>query len=261
MLFIGVQFIVWAFSGAYMVVMDIDYIHGDSLLAKQNEHIESKQVNYSVKQLLNAYPEAKNIQLAMMLEQPVYHFKIANKAQLVSAKNGKFLSPISKTLAVEIAKQAYVNKNITVYAVSLISEQTSREQTSRELSVRNLPVWRIDFDDFASPTLYISVNSGKLVTKRHSFWRFFDWMFAFHVMDYIDESADNNLLLVFTLLALLASIFGLVLTYFRTIKVGGKTKPKAKRKDGSKSRAKVKPTVKARNKLPIVDIVKKVNDD
>ena len=79
----------------------------------------------------------------------------------------------------------------------------------------HLPVWRIDFDDFASPSFYISANSGQLVTKRHSYWRIFDWMFAFHVMDYIDEEADNKLLLVFTFFASIASILGLVLTYFR----------------------------------------------
>jgi len=224
MLFIGAQFVIWAFSGAYMVLMDIDYIHGDSLVAKQNMYLEAKDVNYSVKQLLVAYPQAKSIALALMLEQPVYRFNDANKIQLVSAKNGKLLSPINKQLAIDIAKQAYADKKITLSDVSLI---TDKSQTSRELSVRYLPVWRIDFDDFASPTFYISVNSGELVTKRHSFWRFFDWMFAFHVMDYIDESPDNKLLLIFTLLALLASIFGLALTYFRIIKMSRKTKPKA----------------------------------
>ena len=32
MLFIGLQFIIWSISGAYMVIFDIDYIHGDSLV-------------------------------------------------------------------------------------------------------------------------------------------------------------------------------------------------------------------------------------
>ena len=30
MLFIGLQFVIWSVTGAYMVFFDIDYIHGDS---------------------------------------------------------------------------------------------------------------------------------------------------------------------------------------------------------------------------------------
>ncbi|MFT6029889.1 MAG: hypothetical protein ACI8O8_001630, partial [Oleiphilaceae bacterium] len=30
MLFLGLQFLIWSISGAYMVIFDIDYIHGDS---------------------------------------------------------------------------------------------------------------------------------------------------------------------------------------------------------------------------------------
>jgi len=32
MLFLGIQFLIWSISGAYMVIFDIDYIHGDSLV-------------------------------------------------------------------------------------------------------------------------------------------------------------------------------------------------------------------------------------
>ncbi len=53
------------------------------------------------------------------------------------------------------------------------------------------------------------------MTKRHNFWRIFDWMFVFHVMDYVDGSAENKLLLLVTVLALFGSVFGVVLTYFR----------------------------------------------
>jgi hypothetical protein len=32
MLFVGVQFVIWSITGVYMVLFDIDYIHGDSLV-------------------------------------------------------------------------------------------------------------------------------------------------------------------------------------------------------------------------------------
>ena len=210
MLFIGLQFVVWSSSGAYMVLMNIDYIHGDSLAAEKTSAINPEQVNYSFKQLLNDYPQAINIELGVVLNQAVYRFTLAKKKMLVSATDGRQLSPINKALAIAIAKQSYANKATVITHVQLLTAEPPRE-----LSARHLPVWRIDFDDFASPSFYISANSAQLVTKRHSFWRVFDWMFAFHVMDYIDESPDNKLLLIVSLLAFIASIFGLVLTYYR----------------------------------------------
>jgi len=210
MLFIGLQLVVWSFSGAYMVLMDIDYIHGDSLIAETKQHITPKQVNYSFRQLLIEHPQASQVELGFMVDETVYRFNLAKQKMVVSANDGQQLSPIDKELVIKIAKQNYVNK-----AAEIISAQLITEQPPAEVSARHLPVWRIDFDDFASPSFYISVNSAQLVTKRHSFWRIFDWMFVFHVMDYRDGEPTNKLLLIFSLLAFVGSVFGVVLTYFR----------------------------------------------
>ena len=210
MLFIGLQIVIWSVSGAYMVLMDIHYIHGNSLVAKKTQSLNAEQVNYSFTELLAEYPLASKVELSLMLNQAVYRFNVKKQQLLVSASNGQLLSPIGKAQAISIAKQSYANTDAQVSNVEVISENPPRE-----LSARHLPVWRIDFDDFASPTFYISASSAQLVTKRHSFWRIFDWMFAFHVMDYVDEEADNKLLLIFTVLACIGCLFGLVLTYFR----------------------------------------------
>ena len=76
MLFIGLQLVVWSVSGTYMVLMDIDYIHGDSLVAEKNQTISSEQVHYSFKQLLAEHPQASKIKLGFMLNQAVYRFNL-----------------------------------------------------------------------------------------------------------------------------------------------------------------------------------------
>ena len=234
MLFIGLQLVVWSVSGTYMVLMDIDYIHGDSLVAEKNQTISSEQVHYSFKQLLAEHPQASKIKLGFMLNQAVYRFNLNKEPVTISAKDGQQISPIDERLATEIAKQNYAFKNAVITSVQLITENPPRE-----LSGRHIPVWRIDFDDFASPSFYISANSAQLVTKRHSFWRVFDWMFAFHVMDYIDESPDNKLLLIVSILAFIASIFGLVLTYYRLAPSQNKRrKGKSRRVKPSQSKSK-----------------------
>jgi len=210
MLFVGMQLLTWSVTGTYMVLMDIDYIHGDSLVVNKKQTIAFDDVKYSFSELMSDYSKASDIELGLLLNQTVYRFNDGEQKVILSAIDGRQLSPINEMLAIKIAQDNYTNTKAAVINVQLITVNPPRE-----LSSRHLPVWRIDFDDFASPSFYISANSGQLVTKRHSYWRIFDWMFAFHVMDYIDEEADNKLLLIFTVLAFIASIFGLVLTYFR----------------------------------------------
>jgi len=210
MLFVGLQLLIWSITGAYMVLMDIHYIHGDTLVAKKTQSLSPNQVEFTFKELLAAHPQATAIELGFMLNQAVYRFNLDKTKVLLSATDGTQLSPINELLATAIARDKYHNKDVAIAKIQLLTEETPRE-----LSRRHLPVWRVDFDEFSSPSFYISANSGQLVTKRHSYWRIFDWMFAFHVMDYIDEEADNKLLLLFSLMAFIASVFGLVLTYYR----------------------------------------------
>ena len=210
MLFVGLQLLTWSITGTYMVLMDIDYIHGDTLVAKKTQSLSPKQVEFTFKELLAAHPQATAVELGFMLNQAVYRFNLDKKQVLLSATDGTQLSPINELLATAIARDKYHNREVAIAKIQLLTEETPRE-----LSRRHLPVWRVDFDGFASPSFYISANSGQLVTKRHNYWRLFDWMFAFHVMDYIDEQADNKLLLLFSLMAFIASVFGLVLTYYR----------------------------------------------
>lgn len=212
MLFLGVQFVIWSISGAYMVIFDIDYIHGDTLVAEDKASLAPQNIGFSLRDLFTDYPQAENIELGLFIGQGVYRFSQHDIRYLISAENGELLSPLTKTTALAAARHYYSGSG-AVAQVELIIDQPPFE-----LSSRHLPAWRVNFDDFASPSLYISASSGKLVTKRHEFWRTFDLMFSLHVMDYEDEDASNQLLFWFILCAVLAAISGLVLTYYRLIK-------------------------------------------
>lgn len=224
MLFVGFQFVIWSISGTYMVFFDIDYIHGDSLVVNQQTVLKSEQVNYPIAKLYTDHPTATNIELTNLLGAAVYRFSDGKDKYILNADTGKLLSPLNEAQAVIIAKHSYAQNNAKVRQVSMIADNPPAE-----LSSRHLPVWRVDFDDVTSPSFYISVQTGELVTKRHTFWRLFDWMFSFHVMDYIEEDPSNKLLLIVTVLALIASLFGLILTYFRVLKLKGNKQNKTRR--------------------------------
>jgi uncharacterized iron-regulated membrane protein len=213
MLFIGFQFVIWTISGAYMVIFDIDYIHGDSLVLNHQTKLNANALDYSIVQLYQDYPQAKHIELATWVDKEVYRFEANDQQFLISAKSGKLLSPLTKEQAIKTAKHAYAGQG------EIKSAQLLTEQAPFELNPRFLPAWRINFNDSGNTSFYISAESGKLVTKRHQYWRMFDWMFSFHVMDYVNEEVDNQLLFWFTLLGLLAACAGAILTYYSFFKV------------------------------------------
>lgn len=213
MLFIGAQFVIWSITGAYMVFFDIDYIHGDSLVVNHQTTINPEKLTYPTQRLFQQYPQAKNLSVGVLISNEVYRFSIAEKTYTLDATTGEQLSPLSEARAIAVAKHHYSGNG------DVINTELITKNPPFELSKKHLPAWRINFDNFSSPTLYVSANSGKIVTKRHEYWRLFDWMFRFHVMDYNDgENINNWLLFIIALLALFAALSGLILTYFKVLK-------------------------------------------
>ena len=236
MLFIGIQFVIWSVTGAYMVFFDIDYIHGDSLVITHQKAINPENLTYATAKLFQKYPDAENLSVGLLIDREVYRFNIAKQQFILDASNGEKLSPLNKSIAIEVAKYLYTGSEDVVNA-KLISANPHFG-----LSARHLPVWQVNFDHFSAPTLYISANNGKVVTKRHQFWYIFDWMFRLHIMDYGDEEDANNWLLFFIAsLAVFAVISGLVLTYFKAIKPRLKARKSADK--SSSKRPDSQPTV------------------
>jgi uncharacterized iron-regulated membrane protein len=217
MLFLGLQFAIWSVTGAYMVYMDIDFIHGDDLVTTPQSKVQPAQMNYSLQQLIQAYPHIDKISVDTLLGETVYRLTLADsespKELVISANSGQVLSPLSELTAVSVAQYFYTGKG-DVAEVTLITDNPPFE-----LSPRHLPAWRVNFNDFGAPSLYVSAQTGILVGKRHEFWRWFDWMFRFHIMDYSSgEDIDNMLLFWVALLASGGALTGMVLVYFRVFK-------------------------------------------
>jgi len=224
MLLLGLQFVIWSVTGAYMVLMHIDYIHGDSLITNPQTKINPDKLQYSLAQLLHTYPRAEQISVGKLMKQDVYRFSIptetATQQIMLNVQTGERLAPLNQPAAIALAQYYYAG-SAPIRDVSLLTDNPPFE-----LSARYLPAWRINFEHFSAPSIYISADSGLLVGKRHAFWRLFDWMFRFHVMDYGDaEEIDNQLLFWIALLSALATLSGLILTYFRVLR---RTKNKRK---------------------------------
>lgn len=82
---------------------------------------------------------------------------------------------------------------------------------------RAMPVWRVSFAD--GLRIYISPQTGKILAKRSTLWRVFDFFWMLHIMDY--EGRDNinsPLLVLFAASAMLFVLTGVVLLFTRPLR-------------------------------------------
>lgn len=214
MAIVGLQFVIWSLTGLYMVSFDIHFIHGESM-QKQTDKLNIAAIKFSFDDLLKAYPKASNIQLGTLLDAPVFRFTDINgQQQVVSAIDGQILSPLDNAVAKQVACNHFLGRSCgaetNISSVRLITEIADKPD---ELSARRLPAWQINFEFWFGPTFYVSQYSGQVVTTRHHFWRLFDWMWRFHIMDYDDgQNSRNNFLFTVALTSLLATMLGLCLS-------------------------------------------------
>ena len=212
MLFLGVQFVLWTLSGFYMVVMDIDFIHGDHLVKESSVVVLSAKRLLNFQDILQQYPQAKRLKLTKLAQQSVYQFRIKGDLQLVSANTGKSLLPFTQADIIKLvtAQSSFPDETV-IKDIQLLTDNAPSE-----LSARHLPAWQITYDDFSNSTLYISSATGQVVTKRHNYWRFFDFVWMLHIMDYENrQDITNWFLFVFSLTGVFSCFSGLYLVGHR----------------------------------------------
>ena len=67
--------------------------------------------------------------------------------------------------------------------------------------------------------VYLNIFTGEVVAIRSAQWRIWDLMWGFHIMDWQErDNIDNLLLKIFSILALVSSISGILLFFKIDIK-------------------------------------------
>lgn len=203
-LFIGLQFIMWTVSGLYFSWTDIAQIHGDNF--RDFNYKVNSYNNLINPSTLNNSTGVSSIELKEINNQPYYWI---NKNSLYNATTGEFKFGISQEEALSIAKKHMLN-SLIVKEVKVITE-TGPHHEYRE---KMLPAYVISYDHKENIKAYVSVNNGNFQTVRHTNWRWFDFLWMTHTMDYQGRDNFNTLVLrVFSLLGLLTVLSGFILWY------------------------------------------------
>ena len=203
-IFLGVQFLMWTISGLYFSWTNIDDIHGDQF---KNLHYQPTAFqNLMSPSLLNISEGIKTIEISDINSIPYYWL---NKRVLYNALNGKLKSEITKEEAVYVAKQ-YMKRDLKITSVERIIEVDKKHEYREKL----LPAYVISYANDEALKAYVSINDGKFQTVRHRSWRWFDFLWMTHTMDYKGrDNFNTNVLRAFSLLGLITVLSGFLLWF------------------------------------------------
>ena len=203
-LFLGIQFLFWTISGLYFSWTNIEDIHGDHF--KNLGYQPQAFSNLISPSSLNVSEGVNTIELRDINNVPYYW---VNKKQLYNAIDGSIKNSITQDEALYIAKN-YMKRGIEVESIEQITEVGKHHEYREKL----LPAYVISYKTDEALKAYVSVKDGKFQTVRHRSWRWFDFLWMTHTMDY--EGRDNfntTVLRAFSLLGLITVLSGFLLWY------------------------------------------------
>jgi hypothetical protein len=204
---VGLQALLWMASGLYMTAVPIDTIHGDHLGKPEAAFVDPRGL-LEPASLAARYPAMTGFRLKRQLGAEVYEIQHPGGVALVDARSGNALG---------VPDEARVRELATAYYTGIAPIRTAQllQESPAEVSNRPAPLWRVEFAERNETTLYVSATTGDLLAKRHDLWRWFDFLWMLHIMDYEERSdANNTLLRVASVLGVAFSITGVWLLFY-----------------------------------------------
>lgn len=208
-LVLGIQIFLWMLSGVVMTWFDLDLVRGErSAFSSPEPELEAR--GYAspggvIAQMDGVY----SVELRYFLNRTVYEVDSLNGKALFDAESGERISPIDERMARRVAETDYVGPG-ELESVSLYGSPPPEYRGPR-------PVWRADFNDRLHTRLYISRETGRVVSRRNDVWRIYDFFWMLHIMDYDERKNFNTpLVRVASAAGLIFSISGLAMLFFKS---------------------------------------------
>lgn len=200
---IGLQVLLWISGGVVMSLIPIEMVRGNHLLHALPIGTPSATGSY-----VPDLSRWQQVEWVSRMGRSVIKLSNGQKnIAYVDPLTGGALPVVTESEVRQIAVQRYAGQG-QIIDVQLI------EQIPHEASRLAAPMFRVQFDDWINTTLYIGPSSGAVETVRSDLWRFYDFFWMLHIMDFDERKDFNNaLLIVAALIALLFTITGFVLLF------------------------------------------------
>ena len=193
----SLQLLAWTVSGIYFAFVDIEGVRG----VQHRLPVGTGTVNFAALNWLSSDASQAVLQFRRSGELVV---GIKNEAGMRwHTQHGEPLASLSATDAIALGdSRTDLNPDT--------AEWVDIDVAGAEYRGRELPLWRVYRAADPALVAYIDVYSGEVVAIRSTPWRWWDFLWSLHIMDYNDRDHIGTWLLkLFSVLALLTAVAGL----------------------------------------------------
>ena len=203
-LFISLQLLLWTASGIYFAYNKIENVRGEQYREQTSFSIDLSKINFEVEDI-------STLSFANRLNERVVVIRDTQGKKYFDF-DGNLIDKISFEDALKVVK---TKTNLSPLSVEEVTEAKKRA----EYRGRDLPIYRVVSTNKQNEEINVYVNpySGDISAVRSTQWRIWDLLWGFHIMDWQDRDNIGNIFLkIFSVLALLSAITGIVLFFKKT---------------------------------------------
>ena len=195
----AVQLLLWTLSGAYFAFVDINFVRGaDHRAAPVPVALNLADVDW-------ATYEGTELLVRHRLPGELVVGVVGAEATVWYTAAGEPLAEIDAQEALLLASSA---TDLKPDSATFVTEDV----VGSEYRGRDLPLWRVSNSERPSTVAYLDATSGEVVAIRNTAWRWWDFLWSLHIMDYDDRDTIGTVLLkLFSVLAVMTAIMGIAL--------------------------------------------------
>jgi len=195
----AVQLLLWTLSGAYFAFVDINFVRGaDHRVAPVPVALNLADVDWATE-------EGAELIVRHRLPGELVVGVVGTGATVWYTAAGAALAELDAQEALQLAARA---TDLEPDSAILVDEDV----VGSEYRGRPLPLWRVFNSERPSTVAYLDATSGEVVAIRNTAWRWWDFLWSLHIMDYDDRDTIGTVLLkLFSVLAVLTAIMGIAL--------------------------------------------------
>ena len=195
----AVQLLLWTLSGAYFAFVDINFVRG------ANHRVAPGPVALNLADVEWATDEGAELLVRHRLPGELVIGVVGAEATVWHTATGEPLAELNAQEALQLAAGA---TDLNPDSATLVDEDV----VGSEYRGRPLPLWRVFNSEQPSTVAYLDATSGEVVAIRNTAWRWWDFLWSLHIMDYDDRDTIGTMLLkLFSVLAVLTAIMGIAL--------------------------------------------------
>ena len=199
--FISLQLLLWTVSGIYFAFNKIELVRGEQYRKQVEQSINLGDFDFEI-------PKTTDVSIQKRLGENIAVIKVDGTTKYLN-RSGESISKLTESEAMNL-----VISNTTLSPV--LVEEIVNERSGSEYRGRSLPIYKVESktNKDLDINVYLNVYSGEVLAIRSNQWRIWDLMWGLHIMDWKERDNISNILLkIFSILALVSSVTGVMLFF------------------------------------------------